>query len=155
MPDSQQLNHPANSASSLSNHVCWFRYSQCKSVDCRPSRHAIWVWLLRGQYLLFTNSDVPCMITACHEKFSVKFPEGTSIFYPPIDIQDYPANPPKVTALTTNSGRCRFAPNIYANGKVCLCVCPIIFTYIILTVGAGLSSGVYLQFRTSTNTNPP
>ncbi|GAM33917.1 ubiquitin conjugating enzyme [Talaromyces pinophilus] len=39
-------------------------------------------------------------------KFSVKFPE------------DYPANPPKVTALTTNSGRCRFAPNIYANGKV-------------------------------------
>lgn len=47
--------------------------------------------------------------------------------------QDYPANPPKVTALTTNSGRCRFAPNIYANGKVCLCVRPIAFTYMTLT----------------------
>ncbi|PCG91431.1 Ubiquitin-conjugating enzyme, E2 [Penicillium occitanis (nom. inval.)] len=42
--------------------------------------------------------------------FSVKFPEG------------YPANPQKVTALTSNCGRCRFAPNIYANGKVCLSI---------------------------------
>ncbi|EED13238.1 ubiquitin conjugating enzyme, putative [Talaromyces stipitatus ATCC 10500] len=41
-------------------------------------------------------------------EFSVNFPE------------DYPGNPPKVTALTTNSGRCRFNPNIYAGGKVCL-----------------------------------
>ncbi|KAF5017627.1 hypothetical protein F66182_10424, partial [Fusarium sp. NRRL 66182] len=44
-------------------------------------------------------------------ELSVKFPEG-----------NYPASPPKVTALTTNSGRCRFAPNIYASGKVCLSI---------------------------------
>ncbi|KAB8068654.1 ubiquitin conjugating enzyme [Aspergillus leporis] len=33
--------------------------------------------------------------------------------------KDYPANPPSVRALTTNKGRCRFNPNIYASGKVC------------------------------------
>jgi ubiquitin-conjugating enzyme E2 Z len=33
---------------------------------------------------------------------------------------DYPTKAPAVTALTTNSGRCRFNPNIYAAGKVCL-----------------------------------
>ncbi|KAI9011040.1 ubiquitin-conjugating enzyme/RWD-like protein [Gaertneriomyces semiglobifer] len=35
---------------------------------------------------------------------------------------DYPTNPPKVTATTTNSGHTRFNPNIYANGKVCLSI---------------------------------
>lgn len=35
---------------------------------------------------------------------------------------DYPAKPPKVDAKTTNHGRCRFNPNIYANGKVCLSI---------------------------------
>ena len=33
---------------------------------------------------------------------------------------DYPTRPPKVDARTTNGGRCRFNPNIYAQGKVCL-----------------------------------
>ncbi|KAL7273965.1 hypothetical protein RUND412_003146 [Rhizina undulata] len=36
--------------------------------------------------------------------------------------RDYPAKAPVVTALTTNSGRCRFNPNIYAGGKVCLSI---------------------------------
>lgn len=35
---------------------------------------------------------------------------------------DYPAKPPSVRALTTNKGRCRFNPNIYASGKVCLSI---------------------------------
>lgn len=35
---------------------------------------------------------------------------------------EYPAKAPTVTALTTNGGRSRFNPNIYANGKVCLYV---------------------------------
>ncbi|KAI5850403.1 ubiquitin-conjugating enzyme/RWD-like protein [Morchella snyderi] len=34
--------------------------------------------------------------------------------------RDYPAKAPAVNSLTTNSGRCRFNPNIYAAGKVCL-----------------------------------
>lgn len=34
----------------------------------------------------------------------------------------YPTAAPKVTALTTNSGRTRFNPNIYASGKVCLSI---------------------------------
>ncbi|CAZ79921.1 unnamed protein product [Tuber melanosporum] len=36
--------------------------------------------------------------------------------------RDYPTKAPTVTALTTNSGRCRFNPNIYAVGKVCLSI---------------------------------
>lgn len=35
---------------------------------------------------------------------------------------DYPSKPPKVDAKTTNNGRCRFNPNIYAQGKVCLSI---------------------------------
>ena len=35
---------------------------------------------------------------------------------------DYPSKPPKVDAKTTNNGRCRFNPNIYAGGKVCLSI---------------------------------
>ncbi|ETN37007.1 uncharacterized protein HMPREF1541_07995 [Cyphellophora europaea CBS 101466] len=35
---------------------------------------------------------------------------------------EYPSKPPKVDAKTTNGGRCRFNPNIYAGGKVCLSI---------------------------------
>jgi ubiquitin-conjugating enzyme E2 Z len=33
---------------------------------------------------------------------------------------DYPRKSPSVNAITTNGGRCRFNPNIYAQGRVCL-----------------------------------
>ncbi|KAG5937952.1 hypothetical protein E4U60_001601 [Claviceps pazoutovae] len=33
--------------------------------------------------------------------------------------KEYPSVSPKVQSVTTNGGRCRFNPNIYANGKVC------------------------------------
>ncbi|KAI1383189.1 UBC-like protein [Hypoxylon trugodes] len=36
--------------------------------------------------------------------------------------KDYPRKSPNVTGTTTNSGRCRFNPNIYASGKVCLSI---------------------------------
>ncbi|KAI9829889.1 MAG: hypothetical protein M1826_005311 [Phylliscum demangeonii] len=36
--------------------------------------------------------------------------------------KDYPGKAPSVTATTTNGGRCRFNPNIYASGKVCLSI---------------------------------
>ncbi|CBF79663.1 ubiquitin-conjugating enzyme E2 [Aspergillus nidulans FGSC A4] len=36
--------------------------------------------------------------------------------------KDYPARAPSVRALTTNSGVCRFSPNLYAGGKVCLSI---------------------------------
>ncbi|RMJ23166.1 ubiquitin conjugating enzyme [Aspergillus sp. HF37] len=36
--------------------------------------------------------------------------------------KEYPTQPPSVRALTTNHGKCRFNPNIYANGKVCLSI---------------------------------
>lgn len=35
---------------------------------------------------------------------------------------NYPDQPPKVSALTTNYGKTRFNPNIYAGGKVCLSI---------------------------------
>ncbi|KAJ6186769.1 hypothetical protein N7519_008070 [Penicillium mononematosum] len=43
-------------------------------------------------------------------EFSIKIPS------------DYPANPPVVKIRTTNKGRTRFGPNLYANGKVCLSI---------------------------------
>jgi ubiquitin-conjugating enzyme E2 Z len=36
--------------------------------------------------------------------------------------KEYPRKSPAVTAVTTNGGRTRFNPNIYANGKVCLSI---------------------------------
>ncbi|KAI9701919.1 MAG: hypothetical protein M1836_001263 [Candelina mexicana] len=36
--------------------------------------------------------------------------------------KEYPGKAPAVTATTTNGGRCRFNPNIYATGKVCLSI---------------------------------
>ncbi|KAG5929905.1 hypothetical protein E4U42_003966 [Claviceps africana] len=36
--------------------------------------------------------------------------------------KDYPSKSPNVQSVTTNGGRCRFNPNIYANGKVCLSI---------------------------------
>ncbi|WEW58598.1 ubiquitin-conjugating enzyme [Emydomyces testavorans] len=39
-------------------------------------------------------------------EFTIEFPK------------DYPASPPKVESVTTNGGRCRFNPNIYACGKI-------------------------------------
>ncbi|KAI9868873.1 MAG: hypothetical protein M1830_005504 [Pleopsidium flavum] len=43
-------------------------------------------------------------------EFAVKFPK------------EYPGKAPSVTGTTTNGGRCRFNPNIYAQGKVCLSI---------------------------------
>ncbi|KAL4927096.1 ubiquitin-conjugating enzyme E2 [Aspergillus undulatus] len=45
-------------------------------------------------------------------EFAIKFGKGS----------DYPARPPSVRAVTSNSGACRFSPNLYANGKVCLSI---------------------------------
>ncbi|RDL38371.1 UBC-like protein [Venustampulla echinocandica] len=36
--------------------------------------------------------------------------------------KEYPGKAPSVQATTTNGGRCRFNPNIYAQGKVCLSI---------------------------------
>uniref|UniRef100_A0A8H7TQV5 Ubiquitin-conjugating enzyme E2 Z n=1 Tax=Bionectria ochroleuca TaxID=29856 RepID=A0A8H7TQV5_BIOOC len=36
--------------------------------------------------------------------------------------KDYPSKAPHVTCVTTNNGRTRFNPNIYASGKVCLSI---------------------------------
>ena len=36
---------------------------------------------------------------------------------------DYPTNPPQVHIVTTDGGRTRFNPNLYANGKVCIIFC--------------------------------
>jgi ubiquitin-conjugating enzyme E2 Z len=39
-----------------------------------------------------------------------------------VDSLEYPSKAPNVTHITTDGGRCRFNPNIYANGKVCLSI---------------------------------
>ncbi|KAI1312544.1 ubiquitin-conjugating enzyme/RWD-like protein [Xylaria venustula] len=62
--------------------------------------------------------NVKAMIIGPHEtpyefgffEFAFRFPK------------DYPRKSPTATCTTTNNGRCRFNPNIYANGKVCLSI---------------------------------
>ncbi|KAJ5625373.1 hypothetical protein N7510_001682 [Penicillium lagena] len=42
---------------------------------------------------------------------------------PPLTSKvDYPGSPPGVMFMTTNRGRTRFGPNLYAGGKVCLSI---------------------------------
>ncbi|RBQ66217.1 hypothetical protein FVER14953_21366 [Fusarium verticillioides] len=36
--------------------------------------------------------------------------------------KEYPSKSPSVICVTTNGGRCRFNPNVYSNGKVCLSI---------------------------------
>ncbi|EWY94489.1 hypothetical protein FOYG_07195 [Fusarium oxysporum NRRL 32931] len=36
--------------------------------------------------------------------------------------KEYPSKSPNVICITTNGGRCRFNPNVYSNGKVCLSI---------------------------------
>ncbi|KAJ2907032.1 uncharacterized protein MKZ38_008600 [Zalerion maritima] len=68
-------------------------------------------------------------------EFAVKFNKGTtaaswsSVPLPLEPVADscsfsleYPRKSPQVTGTTTNGGRCRFNPNIYASGKVCLSI---------------------------------
>ena len=48
-------------------------------------------------------------------------PYEGGFFYFILDFpDDYPREPPRVRLITTGSGTCRFNPNLYANGKVCL-----------------------------------
>jgi len=48
-------------------------------------------------------------------------PYEGGFFYFVLDFpDDYPREPPRVRLITTGSGTCRFNPNLYANGKVCL-----------------------------------
>lgn len=48
-------------------------------------------------------------------------PYEGGFFYFIVDFpDDYPREPPRVRLITTGSGTCRFNPNLYASGKVCL-----------------------------------
>ncbi|KAI9751658.1 MAG: hypothetical protein M4579_005963 [Chaenotheca gracillima] len=70
------------------------------------------------------------MRTDSRLQFALKFGKGAD---PIVDVDagtllitstfaEYPGKAPSVSALTTNGGRCRFNPNIYSNGKVCLSI---------------------------------
>ncbi|ORY09471.1 ubiquitin-conjugating enzyme/RWD-like protein [Clohesyomyces aquaticus] len=54
-------------------------------------------------------------------EFTVKFTRGQSS-HGGTDDGEYPTKAPSVTAITTNGGRTRFNPNIYAGGRVCLSI---------------------------------
>lgn len=47
--------------------------------------------------------------------------EGGMFYFYLVCPDDYPINPPRVKILT-GIGRCRFNPNLYQNGKVCLSI---------------------------------
>jgi ubiquitin-conjugating enzyme E2 Z len=50
-------------------------------------------------------------------------PYAGGFFYFVLDLpDDYPHQPPKATLMTTDGGRVRFNPNLYADGKVCLSI---------------------------------
>jgi ubiquitin-conjugating enzyme E2 Z len=48
--------------------------------------------------------------------------EGGFFHFDMVFPSNYPWSPPKVTLQTTDNGRVRFNPNLYANGKVCLSI---------------------------------
>jgi len=58
--------------------------------------------------LIFGPEETPYEAGFFH--FEMKFPAN------------YPWGPPKVLLITTDDGRCRFNPNLYAEGKVCLSI---------------------------------
>ncbi|TRX93892.1 hypothetical protein FHL15_005274 [Xylaria flabelliformis] len=62
--------------------------------------------------------NVKAMIIGPHE---TPYEFGFFELIPPT-LPDYPRKSPAVTCTTTNGGRCRFNPNIYASGKVCLSI---------------------------------
>ncbi|KAH8885178.1 UBC-like protein [Thozetella sp. PMI_491] len=86
--------------------------------------------------------NVKAMIIGPHEtpyefgffEFAVKFNKGRQrwdagtapsnilLMASPSWCTDYPRKAPNVNATTTNGGRCRFNPNIYASGRVCLSI---------------------------------
>ena len=91
-------------------------------------------WLTRLQEIaqIQKGSDLSIAV-ACQEsdvrqvKALVLGPPGTPYEYGFFEFavrftNEYPSKPPKVDAKTTNNGRCRFNPNIYAGGKVCLSI---------------------------------
>ncbi|KAI0200096.1 ubiquitin-conjugating enzyme/RWD-like protein [Astrocystis sublimbata] len=62
--------------------------------------------------------NVKAMIIGPHETpYEFGFFEFSFRFH-----KEYPRKSPSVTCTTTNGGRCRFNPNIYATGKVCLSI---------------------------------
>lgn len=85
------------------------------------ARYAIPVWLLRGlrYYPL-------CQWPTNHPSSMQSFPtvrcQDVQITSIVLTGADYPTSAPSVTARTTNGGRCRFNPNIYSGGKVCLSI---------------------------------
>jgi ubiquitin-conjugating enzyme E2 Z len=50
-------------------------------------------------------------------KDSIRIVDSKLIF-----MTEYPSKSPTVVCATTNGGRCRFNPNVYSNGKVCLSI---------------------------------
>ena len=110
-------------------------------VPSFPSSHEF-IHLQIGTLLLTTteqeiqelrNGSDLSLAVACEDsnvryvKALIIGPPGTPYEYGFFDFaihftSTYPTHPPKVTAKTTNGGRTRFNPNIYANGKVCLSI---------------------------------
>lgn len=49
---------------------------------------------------------------------------------------NYPHSAPSVKSITTNAGRSRFNPNIYASGKVCLSILGMLVLMLMLAFAA-------------------
>lgn len=87
-------------------------------------------------FLVFTFAhvaDKTAISVACQEsdiryvRALIVGPPGTPYAYGFFEFlvkfdANYPSTAPKVDAKTTNRGRTRFNPNIYAGGKVCLSI---------------------------------
>ncbi|KAK9449375.1 ubiquitin-conjugating enzyme/RWD-like protein [Limtongia smithiae] len=79
----------------------------------RSTDHSIFVYFdesnIRSVRALILGPTDTCYSLGMFE-FTMKFPK------------EYPTNSPAVLAITTNGGRTRFNPNIYASGNVCLSI---------------------------------
>ena len=115
-------------ASSSSSYV---RASSAPTPSSRPPSSGV----LRIQHELhtFSRDPVPFIYVSADETDVTKItalvigpletPYAGGFFHFDMRVgSDYPMNPPKVVLQTTDGGRVRFNPNLYADGKVCLSI---------------------------------
>ena len=100
-----------------------YRRPECEGYHRWTTRYSVWVRILRGipqpaqiflaKVLMISSSILDSAKVLCLDVIIYNIKSNCC-------VAEYPAKAPTVQATTTNGGRCRFNPNIYAQGKVCL-----------------------------------
>lgn len=116
--DTLQIKKIENSVSNYTFSEHTYFNNKCTNNIKEIFRHLSMIGNLENVYLL-TDETKPHLF-----RFMIIGPEKTpyqgGFFIFDGLFDDFPNSPPKITFLTTDGGRFRFNPNLYACGKVCL-----------------------------------